>query len=106
MSEQHAQVQARRVRKCWPRCSCSAASSPLRPGLPPSLPQVNEKDAEVLSYCTDVRCERFHDDETGDEVGRGWASVSRSWHAPGLSGLFTVCRNRLCAFQLFNPWLP
>lgn len=28
---------------------------------------VNEKDAEVLSYCTDVRCERFHDDETGDE---------------------------------------
>jgi len=20
------------------------------------LPQVNEKDAEVLSYCTDVRC--------------------------------------------------
>ncbi|KAI7838698.1 hypothetical protein COHA_007497 [Chlorella ohadii] len=27
---------------------------------------VNEKDAEVLSYCTDVRCERFHD-EDGDE---------------------------------------
>ena len=71
-----------------------------------SLPQVNEKDAEVLSYCTDVRCERFHDDETGDEVGRGWASVDRSWHDPGLSGLCIVCRNCLCAFQLFDAWLP
>ncbi|PRW57921.1 Nucleosome chromatin assembly complex isoform B [Chlorella sorokiniana] len=27
---------------------------------------VTEKDAQVLSYCTDVRCERFHD-EDGDE---------------------------------------
>lgn len=31
------------------------------------VPQVTDKDAEVLSYCTDVRCERFHD-EDGDEV--------------------------------------
>ena len=52
------------------RCSSNAALTD-RPRTAP-VPQINDKDAEVLCYCTDVRCERFYsedgDDGEPDEV--------------------------------------
>ena len=43
--------------------------------------QINDKDAEVLCYCTDIRCERFYsedgDDGEPDEVRRAVAMLGR-----------------------------
>ena len=42
--------------------------------LPCPAPQITDKDAEVLSYCSDVRCERFHGEDDEEEVRwAGWA---------------------------------
>lgn len=64
------------------------ANTALPAAVPPPLPsQITDKDAEVLSYLTDVRCERFHGTENGgedadDEVSGCWARLlGAAWGA-------------------------
>ena len=47
------------------------------PAHPPVVVQITDKDAEVLSYCTDVRCERFHGEDDAEEVRRGHLELTR-----------------------------
>ena len=63
---------------CCRPCGSTHTHRPLAPAHLPTCAQINDKDAEVLSYCTDVRCEQFHSEgeEEGDEVRLGWEAPS------------------------------
>ena len=74
----HSLARMRVVPDCLP-CHSLLLARLSRPPAYPAPVQITDKDAEVLSYCTDVRCERFHGEDDAEEVrwGMQGAEVDR-----------------------------